>query len=61
MYLNPAILEMELEQRRQEFMRDAQIRRHREELIHAPNRVWHDIRPLRAFFPGRRSQCPACA
>lgn len=61
MYMNPAIIEMELEHRRQEFIRDAQIRHLREELVHAPNRVWRDVRPLRALFPGRRSQSGVCA
>ena len=61
MYFNPTIIEMELEHRRQEFIRDAQIRHLREELIHVPSRVWRDVLPFRALFPGRRSQCGAGA
>ena len=53
-YLNPAILEMELEHKRQQLIREAMYRQAHGELVHAPGRTWREARPFRALFHRER-------
>ena len=60
MYLNTAILEMELEQRQAKFARDVKHRHEHGELIHAPGKVWRQIRPFRVLFGDRQPSDGVC-
>jgi hypothetical protein len=54
MYVNPALLEMELKKTREKYIREPHYRYANGELIHASGRTWRETRPFRTFF-GRAS------
>jgi hypothetical protein len=53
-YLNAAILELELEHKRQQMVREAMYRQARGELVRASGRTWREARPFRALFHRER-------
>ena len=50
MYVNPALLEMDLHRNRQKYVREPHYRYANGELIHASGRTWRETRPFRAIF-----------